>query len=327
MKIKTEFDNLFLNLRSDKSPKRWSNDTRFRAPHKVFLLLAVLDLYDENKHRENFIELDQELSYLFQTYWSSTMSSFARGNILLPFFHLRSDGFWFLISKLGKEEILKAMRQIKTLAQFSNLVLGAKLDDELHKLLKKKEIRQHFRSLLIFSYFSEGIQVRLINQTRINLDSHNYSEQLLALEMKQTKTEAKFSNEGVEKEVRGQGFRRAITFAYNHRCCLCGLRILTVEGHTVVDASHIVPWSLSQNDRPENGLALCKLCHWIFDKGLVHISIDYLIIVSQYLTAFQNLPNHVLTLTHRKLFLPEVSQFHPDKNALLWHKKNIYKNI
>ena len=43
----------------------------------------------------------------------------------------------------------------------------------------------------------------------------------------------------------------------------------TIDGHTAVDAAHIIPWSISHNDDPRNGLALCKLCHWSFDEGLL----------------------------------------------------------
>ena len=46
-------------------------------------------------------------------------------------------------------------------------------------------------------------------------------------------------------------------------------RIITPEGHTILEAAHIRPWAYSQDDRPANGLALCKLCHWSFDRGFM----------------------------------------------------------
>jgi putative restriction endonuclease len=50
--------------------------------------------------------------------------------------------------------------------------------------------------------------------------------------------------------VRDQGFRRAVVRIYDHRCAFCGLRLLTSDGRTVVDAAHIVPWSASHDDDP-----------------------------------------------------------------------------
>ncbi len=40
---------------------------------------------------------------------------------------------------------------------------------------------------------------------------------------------------------------------YSHRCALCGIRMITPEGHTLVEAAHIRPWADCQDDRPANG--------------------------------------------------------------------------
>ena len=55
---------------------------------------------------------------------------------------------------------------------------------------------------------------------------------------------------------------------------------MTPEGHTVVEAAHIRPWSDSYDDRPTNGLALCKLCHWSFDEGLMGVGRCYEVLCS-----------------------------------------------
>jgi len=36
----------------------------------------------------------------------------------------------------------------------------------------------------------------------------------------------------------------------------------------------IVPWGLTHNDDPRNGMALCRLCYWTFDEGLKGSDID-----------------------------------------------------
>ena len=78
----------------------------------------------------------------------------------------------------------------------------------------------------------------------------------------------------VANKARKQGFRKAIVSLYDHRCALCGIRLLTPEGHTVVEAAHIIPWSETQDDSPINGMALCKVCHWSFDEGKGSSSFD-----------------------------------------------------
>ncbi|HUV78565.1 MAG TPA: hypothetical protein VMW06_10990 [Desulfobacterales bacterium] len=42
-----------------------------------------------------------------------------------------------------------------------------------------------------------------------------------------------------------QGFRKAIITLFSHWCALCRIRMLTPEGHTIVDAAHVRPWKES----------------------------------------------------------------------------------
>lgn len=96
--------------------------------------------------------------------------------------------------------------------------------------------------------------------------------------------------------MRDQGFRRIVIKAYDHRCALCGVRIVTPDGHTVVDAAHIVRWSKSQNDDIRNGMALCKLCHWAFDEGMMGVTDHYNVITSRLIGLNFNAPGFLLTL-------------------------------
>ena len=95
----------------------------------------------------------------------------------------------------------------------------------------------------------------------------------------------------------------------------------TVDGHTAVNAAHIIPWSVSHNDDPRNGLALCKLCHWSFDEGLLGVSHRYQVITSKALTAHNNIAGHLLTLHERPLVALIEDALWPDRNALRWHRE------
>ena len=54
------------------------------------------------------------------------------GNLALPFFHLRSDGFWHL---LPKHEDVRLGSQIASLVRLREEVIGARLDDDLYDLI------------------------------------------------------------------------------------------------------------------------------------------------------------------------------------------------
>ena len=125
--------------------------------------------------------------------------------------------------------------------------------------------------------------------------------------------------------VRDQGFRRAVVTAYSHRCALCGIRVRTLDGHTAVTAAHIVPWSETHDDRPANGMALCWLCHWTFDEGLLGVSQVYEVIASRQLNTLDNLPGYLTNLEGRGIVGPDRKSLWPDTASLLWHRENVLR--
>jgi len=71
-------------------------------------------------------------------------------------------------------------------------------------------------------------------------------------------------------------FRAKIRDAYASTCLVCGKHYPPTEFNRVpgVDAAHILPWADYDLDRTDNGVCLCRLCHWAFDEGIVVISFD-----------------------------------------------------
>ena len=99
----------------------------------------------------------------------------------------------------------------------------------------------------------------------------------------------------------------------------------TPEGHTAVDAAHIIPWSVSHNDDPRNGLALCRLCHWTFDEGLLGVNTEYMVKASPRLRAERNLPAHLATLDGRGMLAPADSDYWPANESLEWHIGSVFR--
>ncbi len=247
-----------------------------------------------------------------------------RGNLVLPFFHLRSSSFWHLLPTTGKEALLEDIRQVDTLFQLQKLILGAKLDDELFRLLQMEEPRNALRTALIQTYFASEYYAALLDQGSVNLQSYLYSQELIE-KARQQVNETAINEDQYQITVRDQGFRRAVVQVYDHRCAFCGVRILTVDGHSAVDAAHIVPWSVSHNDDPRNGMALCRLCHWTFDEGLTSVSAKYTVLLSSELGTSLNITGYLATLESRPIIGPEELAFMPDVAMLNWHRQNIYR--
>ena len=78
----------------------------------------------------------------------------------------------------------------------------------------------------------------------------------------------KEAEDAARKKGRSARFAVQVVSRYKFTCALTGLCCLTLDGAAIVDAAHIEPFAENQNDDIENGLALCKNAHWMFDEGL-----------------------------------------------------------
>lgn len=316
----------FSKLRTDSSPARWSADTNHRAPHKPFLLLAVMDLIAQNVIRTNFINLNAELMDTFDLYWIKVMGQEKGSNLILPFYHLQSDKFWHLAPVPGMEQIVAAIRQIRSISQLRQLVLGATLDDDLFKLLLNGSDRDELRRVLIETYFAPNIRPQLVEVGQITAESFQYSLELLnRLRGRFTLKEKPEVEERYHTESRSVAFRRIVVEAYEHTCAICRIRLVTPEGRTAVSAAHIIPWSFSHSDDPRNGVALCGLHHWTFDQGLVGVAPDHQVLVSPIVPDDQATVKPILLLSGQELYLPKDQELWPAKQALNWHRENVFR--
>ena len=313
----------FSNLNLDKSAARWTALTTYQAPHKLLLLLSVCDLFAEGNISANLIEPSLELAEIFTLYWSRVMPPDRRGNMALPFFHMKSEKFWHLLPLPGKEAYVEAAKQIRSMNELRETVIGARLDEDLYALLRLQPSRDELRRALIEKHFAPEAQTALLNQGVVNQESYKYSEKLLKQAKDKLFREGDFQD--YQTASRDQGFRRAIVSTYDHHCAFCGLKVLTPDGHTAADASHIIPWSKTHNDAVNNGIALCKLCHWGFDEGLLAASAQNAVVVSGLVKADYNVPAHLPGLAGRPLTLPAEESFWPSQEALKWHRQEVYR--
>jgi len=77
---------------------------------------------------------------------------------------------------------------------------------------------------------------------------------------------------------------------------------------------------------PTNGLALCRLCHWSFDEGLMGVGQQYEVLVSRRVRTDQNMPGHMLTLADRLIFRPNDQPHWPAQENLSDHRRRVFKN-
>ncbi len=312
----------FARLRTNRNRKVWSEVTAYQAPYKPILLLCVLDLFDSGEISSNLVEISDDLAELFDRYSECVLPFVRPGNLALPFFHLRGDGFWHL---LPRYEGTLLGSQLSSLTWLREEIVGARLDEDLYDLIRSEENRGRLRSVLVETYFSREARQSLVEQSIINRGAFVYSGELLRRPEDPTVQETLSLEEAYLPAVRDQGFRRAVVTAYSHRCALCGIRVRTLDGHTAVTAAHIVPWSETHDDRPANGMALCRMCHWTFDEGLLGVSQVYEVIASRQLSTFDNLPGYLTNLEGRGIVGPTRKPLWPDTESLQWHRENVLR--
>jgi putative restriction endonuclease len=312
----------FSHLR--RAPNSVFNDaTKRRAPHKPILLLAVLDLVHRGVITTPFIDIGDdlvELNELFNLYWRRVVPVGQTSSIAFPFSRLDREPFWQLVPQ-SREIITPAI--INNTSSVSNLrkyALGAKLDDELFLIMQSCEGREALREALLASCFSSAAAILLREQSLINRDAFYYSR-LLEEKSHQPLVKEISEADNYQPAARDQGFRRIVVKTYDHRCALCGIRIVTPDGHTVVEAAHIIPWSESQNDDIRNGMALCRTCHWGFDEGMLGVSDSYTVITSRSIGTDPNFPGLLTLLSGRGMILPTTKIHHPAQENLAQHRR------
>ena len=240
-----------------------------RAPHKPFLLLAVIALIEKGEINRNRIPLSDDLIAIFERYivltpgWHPTIYN--------PFYRLKNEGFWHLRRWRGPNPPT-SVRQLQRVGAY------AVLDDALFDFLRIPVYREIIRHALIDRYFPELRQA--IEYLTVEQEAEEYSKQLIQNTQHPFSTHRDMESIQVETPVRSAGFRKAIMKIYKHTCAVCELNIRASSGESVTDAAHIIPFSVSYNDDIQNGMSLCKLHHWAFDTGLISLNDDYQVIVS-----------------------------------------------
>lgn len=124
-----------------------------------------------------------------------------------------------------------------------------------------------------------------------------------------------------EQRIKQTFFRKAVLSSYRGRCCMSGL-----SDARLLVASHIVPWSKDKANRlnPSNGLCLSAIHDRAFDKGLITLTDDFKIVVSDELKRKKEsfVIEVLLPLDGRAIESPE--RFAPQPEFIAWHRNQLF---
>jgi putative restriction endonuclease len=234
------------NLRRDKRGA-------YERPHKPVLLLSIMDLLDCGVIAGNTIPLSEELVRTFKCYFEVVRQGNDKPTIQNPFYFLSGDGFWNLVPERGQPPLYVqgSVSRAPSVAELRRRVGYGQFEAGFWTLLSDPVSRHQLREALVARYFPE------------------HREQIAGLVVSRVKAP---EPDALREELppgRDAAFRRTILEIYDYTCAACGIRLLLSSDLSLVEAAHIIPFSVSRNDRPTNGLALCPNHHWAMDRHLI----------------------------------------------------------
>jgi putative restriction endonuclease len=127
----------------------------------------------------------------------------------------------------------------------------------------------------------------------------------------------------VKVRVNQNVFRQIVLANYSSKCAISGIDI-----PELLVASHIIPWSKSEEERlnPENGICLSTMYDKAFDKGLIGIDFNYSVIISNKLKQNIDKPYYLHYFSHlekKQISLPP--KYYPKKEFIEFHLDTIFQ--
>jgi putative restriction endonuclease len=309
------------------SLNRASNKILGKAPHKPILLLSIIQLIQKGEIQSNRIYITGELVIAFKSNWNKLVTTNHVPNFSLPFFHLNSEPFWRLVYING---VIDHKEKISSLGKLKNRIAFAEIDKDLFELLLNPITRNEIESILLNKYFPETIAnfqsstivqydiERVIKDQILNDTKEEY--QTLMNHIAEDLTENEIEE---ERFIRGSIFKREVPKIYLNQCCISGMRIESSTNAQMIDACHIIPFSISNDDTVSNGIALSPNLHRAYDRGLITINEDYIVRISPVIRENET-PFSISQFAGRRIILPENKKDYPSPENLIWHKKEVF---
>jgi putative restriction endonuclease len=286
--------------------------SRHERPHKPVMLLAALDLIAQGQAKPDRIYWSPDLRQRFRDYFEKVRTGNDHPAPELPFLHLRGDGFWLPRELKHDQELDLDHTPTATDAEGNNIF--ASLTAGFERLVNDPEKRGQVRDALVARYFPD----KRSEISSLFEDGANT--------VPPTKPPESFHEEPEALYGRSSGFRRKVLEVYDFQCAACGLRIkLPDDDITFVDGAHLIPFSVSRNDHPTNGIALCKNHHWAMDQFLLVPTTGAIWKTSPRLDPRRSPGEGALVaLNNQPILPPHDEAFRPNDVSLKWREVRLY---
>lgn len=266
--------------------------TALKKPLLLLLVIAKLERGDMHQNRLHFSDIRGELTDLIQRYGGRPTSSNARPE--QPFYHLRTSPFW----KLTTRHEYPSSRT----ARISDLTMPtsfASLDSTVYETLRhSSQTRSHAFQYILDRWWPETVHDELREQLGMPAPT-------------------------TTRRPRNVRFVAQVLENYRFSCAFCGFHAIINGRATGIDACHIQWHSANGPDVSENGIALCKLHHWAFDRGILTLDAMMQICVSSTFVVQCDGALPLESLAGKSVVVPS-RHTHPATIHLNWHCQNVF---
>lgn len=281
------------------SIRRWSRDGE-RAPHKPLLILAALArLQQTGSSTIRYGDSESELTRLLDEFGPPRRSTPA-----YPFHRLQSDGIW-VVDSGGVEtgDSPSKLRAANAAGSFTSEFEAALTRDPALGALIAMD--------LLFENWPETQHADICRS--IGLDIEAFEDAAARSNVRQLRR-------------RDPAFRQAVLVAYEFRCAICGYDGRLGTEAVGLDAAHVRWWAFDGPDDVSNGLCLCGFHHKLLDRGVLGLSADGRVNVSQlFVGRGRAADDLVLRFVGEELLPPQAGHDLPHPDHVAWHTAQVFR--
>ncbi|MDX2250013.1 MAG: hypothetical protein SF052_24735 [Bacteroidia bacterium] len=244
------------------------------------MLLTLFEMFDQGLVWQNRFEVTEELVASFRENWILLVHTEHKPEFRLPFFHLSGDKIWKLIAKTGK--IID--KEFGSFKQLIEKAAWGEFDPALFTLLLQRDKRATLQAIILDTYFPEYKETFLAEKEHINYSSNRLTKSMV------NESGVIYAEEDPEEAiyVRNGIFKKVVPRIYNYTCSISRMRVDSVYNTQMIDACHIVPFSVKHDD------------------------------------SITNHPYSIRKLDGVKILLPFNKEYYPAKENLEWHRNQIF---
>jgi len=265
------------------------------ALKKPLLLLLLVSRIENNRVEENrfqFDDIEKKLDLLIREHGGRPTHSGSKPE--QPFYHLRSSPFWIVKTQRQYEP-----RQTALISDLRRPDSFGAFQPKVFRLLRSSgEARARVVDSILNEWWPETL--------------HGDIREDLGLDRLDSRRRAQ----------RDRQFTIDVLENFRYSCAFCGFHAVLNRVATGIDAAHVHWHSLNGPDDVENGIALCKLHHWAFDKGILGIDDDARICIASAFSAQQDGGLPLESLVNRGLAVQPHKPI--AKRFIDWHRNNVY---